>query len=164
MMIKDLIMAEILANRALKERRRMMMEISELERQLDTEQEKDREERNEAIEASLQTQVTALIAAMPTLTTEHEKHAIRADKKLEHLKATRSARFRQIEESRKNFFELVKELDTRHSRERDGRWMELMRQGGDKVVESWGEFHEYADNTVDRPLLTPETVVKGEEE
>jgi len=112
----------------------------------------------------LRTQASAITSTLPNTTLEHEKHALRADKKLEHLKATRSARFRQIEESRKNFFELVKELDTRHSRERDGRWMELMRQGGDKVVENWGEFYEYADNTVDRPLLTPETVTKEEED
>ena len=167
-MIRDLIVEDIMYLRALKERRHVMVEISELERQLEVEQAKPREQRNEALEASIQTQITALLQALPTLTAEQTKHAERKDAKLNQLKATRSARFKQIAESRKNFFELTKELDTRVSREKEGRWMELMQQGGDKVKEDWEELHEYADGTVDRPLLTPEAVLaeddKGEEE
>ena len=163
-MIRDLIIEDILYLRALKERRRTETQISSLTRQLDIEQAKPRDQRNEALESSLQTQLTALVAALPTLTGEQTKHAERKDAKLNQLKATRSARFKQMQESRQNFFELMKTLDTRGSREKEGRWMELMRQGGEKVKDDWGALHEYADDTVDRPLLTPEVVLADDEQ
>jgi hypothetical protein len=163
-MIRDLIIEDILYFRVLKRRQYNMTEAGELQRQLEIEQAKPREQRNEAIEASLQTQIQALVASLPVLTTEQTKHAERKDAKLNQLKATRSARFKQIAESRKNFFELAKELDTRVNREKEGRWMELMRKGGEKVKKDWEELYEYADGTVDRPLLTPEAVLEEDEQ
>ena len=163
-MIRDLLIEDIMYLRALKKRRRNMVEISELERQLEVARALPREQRNEAIEASLNTQIQALNSTLPNLTTEQLKHAERKDAKLSQLKATRSARFKQMQESRQNFFELMKKLDERGSREKEGRWMELMRQGGEKVRKDWEELNEYSDGTVDRPLLTPEAVLEEDEQ
>lgn len=163
-MIRDLLIEDIMYLRALKKRRRNMVEISELERQLEVGRARPRESRNEEMEASLNTQIQALNSTLPNLTTEQLKHAERKDAKLSQLKATRSARFKQAQESRQNFFELMKQLDERTSREKEGRWVELMRQGGEKVRCDWEELSEYADGTVDRPLLTPEAVLKEDEQ
>ena len=157
-MIRDLIIEDIMYMRALKERRKNMAEIAEAERRIDVEQAKPREQRDKALEALLHTQRQALLQALPTLSREQTIHAERKDAKLNQLKATRSARYKQVVESRKNFFELLRELDMRESRKKEGRWMELMRQGGEKIKKDWGAYREYADGSVDRPLLTPETV------
>lgn len=163
-MIRDLLIEDIMYLRALKQRRRNIFERDELERQLEIERAKERDQRNEALEASMNTQIVALNATLPILTTEQLKHAERKDAKLSQLKATRSARFKQAQESRQNFFELMKQLDERTSREKEGRWMELMRQGGEKVREDWEELQEYSDGTVDRPLLTPEAVLEEDKQ
>ena len=50
-------------------------------------------------------------------------------------------------------------LEDEEIREKEGREMEIIRMATEKSVQGLEQYHEFADKTVDRPFLTPESVI-----
>lgn len=160
MMIRDLIVLDIFANRAAADRMNITKEISDIQRQIDAERQKEPEDRDRALLSTLNERMNGLRTAVKSLTDVHIEYQTRKDSKLKDLKATREQRFKQITESRNNIFELIRELDTKKNREEEGKLMAKFKVSVDQTLKSLGQNHEYFDGTIDKPFLSPE----GEEE
>tara|TARA_R110000824_G_scaffold9415_10_gene42211 strand:- start:23893 stop:24672 length:780 start_codon:yes stop_codon:yes gene_type:complete len=162
MQMKDLITLEILINRVLTEKHGVLSTINRLEKQLKREEEKAVEFQDTNLMLNIETQLNAAMASQNARTTEHMKLQEKKDAKFKDLKATRDQRFKQLEDSRKSFFDLLKILDEKESRTKEGRQIELMKLSAKHKAKELAEYTEYDDGTVDRPLLNSDTA--GEEE
>ena len=80
------------------------------------------------------------------------------------LKATREQRIKRIEDGKSSWIGLIRMLEDEEIREKEGREMEIMAMAVDKNRKLISEYHNYADDTVDSPLLTPETVLEKDKE
>ncbi len=164
MQIKDLIILEILINRVLTEKQKVMSTIDRLEQQLKREEERPLELQDTNFMLNLETQLNAAMASQNSRTTEHMKLQEKKDAKFKDLKATRDQRFKQLEDSRKSFFDLMKVLDEKEAREKEGRQIELMRLAAEKKRQDLGEYTEFEDGTVDKPLLNAESIMEEDDE
>ena len=78
---------------------------------------------------------------------------------LKDLKATREQRIKRLEDSKQTFISWVSNLMTNPDiRQEIGTEMEKMRLSINKEKERLSEWHQYEDNLVDQPFLTPDTV------
>jgi hypothetical protein len=159
MMIKDLIMLEIGVMRANAEKRKVLVLIDDLDKKIKREYDVDEDMRDMAGIQMWHSQLNSLRAALPALSKEHLEYQTRKDQKLRDLKATRDLRFKHIEESKKNIFELIKDLDSHKKRKQEGRFMELMKMAGDKVEKVWQDSLEFEDGTYNTPFLSPEGIL-----
>ena len=55
-------------------------------------------------------------------------------------------------------------LEDEEVREKEGKEMEILKLATDKVKDVLQDYHTYEDKKVDRPFLTPETVVDKDNE
>jgi hypothetical protein len=163
MMIKDLIILDINGLRASAEKKKALELLSGLEMNVEKERKVDPDMMDTAMLAVWNTQITSLRTALPQLSKEHIEYQQRKDQKLRDLKATRDLRYRNIVESRKNVFEMIKDLDTHKKRQREGRWTALMQAGADKIEAEWQQTLEYEDGTYNSPMLSPEGVLAEDE-
>lgn len=69
------------------------------------------------------------------------------------LKATRDKRFNKVESGQTTFQSILRELEDKDVREKEGRELELMKLAADKKTKELYEYHEYGDGTVDIPIL-----------
>jgi soluble cytochrome b562 len=156
LMIKDLVMLDIFSQRAITEQANTLRRIDELEKAIEKEENLDEEDRNQMQLANWRTQVNSLYAAKTAISKQHLDYQQRKDAKLRDLKGSRDQRFKQIEESRRNIFELIKELDKRKRRVEEGRLAEKVKIAAERVRQDWNELHEFEDGEVDKPFLSPE--------
>lgn len=54
-------------------------------------------------------------------------------------------------------------LEEEDVREKEGREMEILKMATNKAVEGLHGYHQFADGMVDRPFLTPDSVLLDEE-
>ncbi len=156
LMIKDLVMLDIFAQRAIAEQANIIRRINQLEDLIQKEEDKLPEDRDHDQLSSWRTQLNSLYAARGAVGKQHLDYQHRKDVKLRDLKGSRDQRFKQIEESRRNIFELIKDLDTHRKRMEEGRLNEKIRIASEKVAEDWGQVMDYGDNRFDKPFLSPE--------
>ena len=164
MQIKDLIILEMLINRVLTEKKQVISTIQRLEQQLAREEEKPIEFQDMQFMLNLETQLNAAMASQNARTTEHMKLQEKKDAKFKDLKATRDQRFKQLEDSRKSFFDLMRLLDQKETRQKEGHQIEIMRLAAENSQNDLSEYTEYDDGTVDKPMLNSDTSILGEEE
>lgn len=111
----------------------------------------------------LQDQLTLLRADEKVITDEIPKLQAQCNRLFESLKATREQRLKTVEAVGTNFLSVIKDLEKRERQEQEGRLMELMRVAGEREYNRLGTLHEYSDGTVDRPILSADTVDLMEE-
>ena len=162
MMIKDLIILDIYGNRAAAEIVNAKILINQVQKLIDKEREKSPEVRDQVSMQSWQEQVNSYRGSLKALTETHLSYQQRKDAKLDDLKATRKARFKELTESRQNIFGVLRELDDVRNRIRKGRMMEKVRIAAERVKQDWGQLTEYEDGTVDKPFLSPEGELNNE--
>jgi hypothetical protein len=162
--IKDLIMTEIFLIRNLNKRRDIIADQVILSRNLHEEEKVDSEQRDDAQIAILRREISSMEVALQSLDKNQQGYEGRKDTLLKSLKATREARLKQIEDRGKNFFGLIKYLNDRENREKEGRWMDLMGKSTDKSYEELTQSVQYEDGSIDCPILDPEMISKETEE
>jgi hypothetical protein len=153
----------ILIDRTLAEEKRCLMEAEDWRQQL----EEERAEGDDADQgkiAELQAQYEMSRAASKQCSDKYRTYSDKQDKILQQLKATRDQRVKNFEQSDKSFLGLLRWLTEEENRSKAGREAELMRAAAQKEKARMGANHKYRDGTIDRPLLTPETVVQDDEE
>jgi hypothetical protein len=161
---------ELLMARNLKERRRARDEIDRLERVLRDHLEQFAEDHNAMDESdreyatNLENQLNAYRSAEQSRTNEYVKLQERHESLMKSLKAIRDQRIKEIEGSKTNLISIIKMLQQRDAKAREGREMELMRLAGQKAHENFGKPFKYEDNSEDLPILSADTLEYGEEE
>ena len=158
--IKQFITIDILINRSMKERKRHIAETDKLQKQVDKEYEKPEDQRDIPKLANLETQLSFARNSIANYTNEYTKLLNEQQKISKDLKATREQRIKRIEDGKSSWTGLIRMLEDEEIREKEGREMEILALATDKIKDKLYDYHNYADNTVDRPFLTPDTVTE----
>jgi hypothetical protein len=161
--IKQFITIDILINRSMKERKRHISDTEKLQVQVDKEYNKPEDQRDIAKLANLETQLSFARNSIANYTNEYTKLLNEQQKISKDLKATREQRIKRIEDGKSSWVGLIRMLEDEELREKEGRQMEIMALAVAQSKNTLGSYHEYADLTVDSPLLTPEIILKREE-
>lgn len=163
LMLKQLITINILINRSMKERKRYLEEIEKIQVVIDKEYKKSIDNRDSDLLSQLEQQVSFARSSITQYTTEYAKLLGEQNRINKDLKATRDQRIKRIEDSKTSFTGWLKALEDEKYRERVGFEAEVMKIAKHKAEKDLSEFHSFADNKLDRPLLTPEVVLEEED-
>jgi hypothetical protein len=158
--IKQFITIDILINRSMKERKRHISETEKLQRLVDAEYEKSEDQRDIPRLANLETQLSFARNSIANYTNEYTKLLGEQQKISKDLKATREQRIKRIEDGKSSWVGLIRMLEDEQIREKEGREMEILRLATNKAKDQLMQYHEYQDNKLDTPFLTPESVLK----
>ncbi len=162
--IKQFITIDILINRSMKERKRHIADTEKLQDEVDKEYKLPEDTRDAAKLANLETQLSFARNSIANYTNEYTKLLNEQQKISKDLKATREQRIKRIEDGKSSWIGLIRMLEDEEIREKEGREMEIMAMAVDKNRKLISEYHNYADDSVDSPLLTPETIVEKDKE
>lgn len=80
------------------------------------------------------------------------------------LKGSRKDRVEKATEGSLGWTDLLRRLEDEEFRNRATRQGRLLDMASEQSKDKLSDFHEYMDNTLDRPILNSETVTKGEDE
>ena len=156
--IKQFITIDILINRSMKERKRHIAETDKLQKLVDKEYTKPEDQRDIPKLANLETQLSFARNSIANYTNEYTKLLNEQQKISKDLKATREQRIKRIEDGKSSWTGLIRMLEDEEIREKEGREMEILSLATDKAKEALNSYHSYADNKIDKPFLTPDTV------
>jgi hypothetical protein len=162
--IKQFITIDILINRSMKERKRHIAETDKLQQQVDQEYAKPEDQRDIPKLANLETQLSFTRNSIANYTNEYTKLLNEQQKISKDLKATREQRIKRIEDGKSSWIGLIRMLEDEAIREKEGKEMEILALATKQTKQTLSEYHNYADQTVDSPLLTPESILDHPEE
>jgi hypothetical protein len=157
--IKQFITIDILINRSMKERKRHISETEKLQKEVDKIYALPEDQRDIARLTNLETQLSFARNSIANYTNEYTKLLNEQQKISKDLKATREQRIKRIEDGKSSWVGLIRMLEDEELREKEGREMEIISMATQKAKSGLEEYHQYADNSVDRPFLTPESVI-----
>ena len=161
--IKQFITIDILINRSMKERKRHISETEKLQKEVDKIYALPENERDIPKLANLETQLSFARNSIANYTNEYTKLLNEQQKISKDLKATREQRIKRIEDGKSSWVGLIRMLEDEEIREKEGREMEIISMATEKAKKELFDYHNYADQTVDRPFLTPESVAESNE-
>jgi hypothetical protein len=161
--IKQFITIDILINRSMKERKRHISDTEKLQAQVDKEYAKPEDQRDIPKLANLETQLSFARNSIANYTNEYTKLLNEQQKISKDLKATREQRIKRIEDGKSSWVGLIRMLEDEEVREKEGKQMEIMALASLNSRNQLSQYHNYADNTLDSPLLTPETALEKQE-
>jgi IS30 family transposase len=157
--IKQFITIDILINRSMKERKRHISETEKLQKLVDNEYKKSEDQRDIPKLANLETQLSFARNSIANYTNEYTKLLNEQQKISKDLKATREQRIKRIEDGKSSWVGLIRMLEDEDIREKEGKEMEILKLATDKAKSNLYNYHEYADGSVDRPFLTPDSII-----
>lgn len=157
--IKQFITIDILINRSMKERKRHIAETERLQELVDKEYQKPEDQRDIPKLTNMETQLSFARNSIANYTNEYTKLLNEQQKISKDLKATREQRIKRIEDGKSSWVGLIRMLEEESIREKEGREMEIIKLATEKAKVQLEQYHEFVDNTVDRPFLTPESVL-----
>jgi hypothetical protein len=164
--IKTLINFEIMANRCMQEKSAHIREITRNEQALEKLYAIDKDDRSDEESAminALEEKLSILRGATFQFTKEYKDIVGETQKIFKDLKGTRDQRKKQIEDSTANWPNYLKMLQDEESRRREGFDIEAIRLAKNKELNRLSQYHTFGDGTVDRPFLTPESVMRGQD-
>lgn len=157
--VVDLIKLELLMNRALKGNKDNIEQISALDALIAAERARDPDQVDREMLFNMERQVASLKASQESLNKDYRELQSKKNSMLKEMKATREQRVKRFEDSKSSFAGWMSYLVSNPEITQSyGVEMEKMRLAMDKEKERLGQFHKYADETVDQPFLTPDTV------
>jgi hypothetical protein len=156
--IKQFITIDILINRSMKERKRHISETEKLQKLVDNEYSKPENERDIPKLANLETQLSFARNSIANYTNEFTKLLNEQQKISKDLKATREQRIKRIEDGKSSWTGLIRMLEDEEIREKQGREMEILSMATEKTTNLLYSYHEYQDNTIDKPILNSQSI------
>lgn len=166
--VVDLIKLELLMNRALKVNKSSIDQIEMLDRMAATirkipADKLTQQERDDLF--NIDRQVMSLKASQESLNRDYRELQTKKNAMLKEMRATREQRVKDIEESKQSLIGWVSHLANNPEVARGyGIEMEKMRLAMLREKERLSDYHKYSDGEVDRPFLTPETVLEKDNE
>lgn len=152
----------IMIDRTLKEQKDAMTEMEYWREQIL--KERGKANPDPGLLAELQGNYEQSRAVTKVCADKYKTYSDKQDKMLETLKATRNQRIKNLEQSDKSYIGLIRSLMEEDNREKAGREIALMKSAAVKEKARLSKPHKYQDGTIDRPLLTPESVLMDDEE
>jgi hypothetical protein len=155
----DVIKLELLMNRCLKANKDNIQSISLYEDLLKTERSKDKDQQDIDYVINLERQLASLRASQESLNKDYRELQTKKASLLREMKGTREQRIKRLEESKQSFTSWVANLmQNPETMKSYGIEMEKMRLAMTKERERLSSFHQYEDDTIDQPFLTPDTI------
>lgn len=161
--IKQFITIDILINRSMKERKRHIAETEKLQKQVDQEYAKPESDRDIPKLANLETNLSFARNSIANYTNEYTKLLNEQQKISKDLKATREQRIKRIEDGKSSWTGLIRMLEDEAIREKEGREMEILSLATERYKTQLEAYHQYEDKKVDKPFLTPESILLEDE-
>lgn len=162
MQVFDCIKLEILKSRNLIERHKVRMEVAELEKKrrdlLGGLSYAELDEDAQKIYLSINRDINSAAQKDEKKTMEYTTLVQRQESVMKSLKSTRDQRIHEVESGKTTFIGLIKVLQNRDLAQKESRTAELNRMAAEKELERLATPHVYEDGTVDRPILSAETV------
>jgi hypothetical protein len=157
--IVDTIKLEVLMNRALREQQESMIRVRALEQEIEIEKRRASDQQDKELIFNLERQIASLRAAKESLSREFKDLQTKKASMYKDLKATREQRIEKLESNKQTLASLVNQiLKDPEFYEEEGKALEKMRLAVLKERERLSDYHTYGDGSIDRPLLTPETI------
>jgi len=141
--------------RAQSDVRRMENEITRLIAKYEG---KDMPDNTRTLITNIENQILAARGAMGSRTTEYVKLQEKHSALFKELKATRDQRVSKSENSAKDIFQLLKNMADPRFREKEGRQQTLVKLAVEKEKQRLGDYHTYDDGSLDRQILSAETI------
>lgn len=169
MQIKELIRTEIIINRNMVDRQKIIFEINNLEKEINKLDEKieDSEPEEAGTYALLKGKaMDTLSMLMNSKNAYIKEHTLLLDKKekgLKELKASRGDRVKDIISYKEDFGAWLRVLDDEERREREGINLSKMQISTKNEQDRLSGWHQYVDGEVDQPILNEFTVKDIEE-
>jgi hypothetical protein len=163
MMLTDLILQVIQIDRYQMTIKKLETEMRSLERQIKDEMAKPEEDRDLQDLQLWHTEINQKRQSMNTFVNNLKSMKTLKNSAYDNLRMTRDARFKHAEESKVNFWDMLKELNTVTSRKIEGRKNALAKLASDVEAILLSQLMEFEDGEVDRPFLTPD-LLKEEDE
>jgi len=157
MSIKQWITLEILMNRSMNERNKHVLEIDRLQKLIDDECQHDKEARDNDKLDMWRQQLMYVRGAVNSYTTEHTKLLAEIQKIEKSLKMSREQRIKKIEDGKKSWVDLIKELEEHDERERAGREAAILAKSAEKAKIEFSQPIVYGDDIIDLPILNTQT-------
>ncbi len=165
LVLRDLIMYDILANRNLTQQKSVMDTVTTLQSQINNEYKLEPNLRDRGALSDWNTQINSCRSAHLSLQKSYSDIDDRKGKAFQSLKSTRDQRFKLLKDSKHDFFELLRILNTRDSRAREGRYAELFRMATEKETQKYEKEIDYTGNgDFGVQLLTPELIMRRHQE
>jgi hypothetical protein len=155
----DLIKMDILMNRALKGNKENLEQISILDELVRVERSRDADQIDGDELFNMERQIASLRASQESLNKDYRELQAKKNSMMKDMKATREQRVKRLEDSKQNWTSWLAHLVSNPDIAKGyGIEMEKMRLAMEKEKDRLSQFHKYADETVDQPFLTPQTV------
>ena len=146
-------------NRDLKHNKENIEQISALEALILDERQHDPDQLDRDNLFNMERQVASLKASTESLNKDYRELQTKKNSMLKEMKATREQRVKRLEDSKQTFTSWMAYLITNPEVTiKYGEEMEKMRLAMEKEKVRLSEYHEFSDQMVDQPFLTPETV------
>jgi len=156
--IKQLITTDIMINRNLTDRRKHTEDIERMQRLLDEAYALSDDQRNDDRLVEHENQISYARNSMGSFTGDYTKLLDKQKDINKDLKATRDQRIKRVEDSKTSFQGWLLALENEVTRERIGYDAGIMKLAKEKAKKEMSEYHQYVDDQVDQPFLTPDTV------
>jgi hypothetical protein len=163
-----LIKLEILMNRNLKGRARALQDIERLEKEIGKIYEEYSARTGKSMDdqvrdrlTNLENQLISSKDAEGSKTREYVDLSAKHSTLMREMNPTRDQRISRIENAKGSFLDLLKSLENDEIRKREGEDMEIMKLAVDVERNRLSSSHQYVDDSIDTPLLTPEAVNNG---
>jgi phenolic acid decarboxylase len=114
--------------------------------------------------STFQNQINALQIAQKSRTEQYKTYDEKLLKTIESLKFTRDQRLDKIDSNKRaTYIDVIKDLADEDKLRKADIQNKLMIAAMKKVEKEWGSYHTFGDGELDRPILTPATVMAAEE-
>jgi hypothetical protein len=156
-----LIKFELLMERNLRDRKRSYQDVEQLEKLIDKvykNRDVDGDPEAQLLVQQLHAQLATARGATQAKTDEYVKLMAKHTDLMRELKGTRKERITVSEDNKIDIFSLLRSLQDAEVREQETMQLDIAKFAATEEKAKLSEFHEYADGSVDRPLLTPESV------
>lgn len=165
MQIVNMIDLEISKMRVSKEEKTFITEIAAVQHEINRQLEHPIEIRDNNLLSDCMGQKISLGLALKNSRDEKNGLLMRIDAIVKMLKGTRDQRIAYLEKAGAGFMGLLSRMVDPKFRDEEGREMELIRRAVAMEKRRLGEYHEYEDGSIDRPLLSDATIkIGGEDE
>lgn len=166
--VASLIMAEIMGNRILRNIKIAEDELQKVQIEVDEFRVKhpnlENEEEEQARDSQLMNLCRILSGQVAAMTNDYQKNVDLKERLLENLDASRKDRTEQIKKGGTTFIGLVEMLRDRDNREKEGRYLELVRLSREAKAADWRKPKMFPDGKMDPLLLDSESEMPNSDE
>jgi hypothetical protein len=160
--IKELIISHIHQHRILVDEKMFQMQLEEAQNRFKLEMAKPDDIRDDNQMAMLQADLRDARGGLHELRKLYKDLSAQSKELLKALRATREQRIKHIKDAETSFAGWLYDLEDERRRLAWSNEAEIMRLAKDKARKELGEYHTYIDGTIDKPILTPESVLEDE--